>query len=601
MGLTRIRAQQISDIDYKQAVRVVTLSNISLSGGAPATVDGVNLVAGDRILVAGQDSGSQNGLYDVATLGIGLNGTWVRTSDADMTGELQAGFIVMVTDGTGYKDTQWKLTTNNPIVVGVTALTFEQNSAFAFGNIYANGTAILSESVGDALTITPGNNISIIGNNSSKTITIGVTGISLNSISNGTSNVNVVSSNGNVTVGANGTGNVAVFASTGLYIPGLIETTGNVTAGNLVSPGLLSVTGNITGGNLLINTDAVITGNLTVNGNTTTINSNTITTNDLSITLGNNQNTGTALNGAGIDVGNNSIATWKFNNATTSWQSNIAVMPTANGTLTLGGPSNYWGAVYADSLTTSGNITASGNVSGSYILGNGSQLTGIDATSIQNGTSNVRVVSSNGNVTISVASTSNVAVFTNDSIELTGVANITGNVNSTGTGTFIGNVHGNHFYGNGATLSGIHVFSTIAVPGEDNIIADTIDHTLTFVPGPGISITSNAIADTLTFSTITNIFETGGSMGTIVDLATIFNDLGLITDTYSEAYDLGTVVTTGVFYPQSLVLPGYTVGTLPTATTPGAFIYVSDASGGSIPAFADGSNWRRVDDRSIVT
>ena len=51
-------------------------------------------------------------------------------------------------------------------------------------------------------------------------------------------------------------------------------------------------------------------------------------------------------------------------------------------------------------ITAVGNITTTANISGSYILGNGSQLTGIDATSIQNGTSNVRVVSSGGNVAL---------------------------------------------------------------------------------------------------------------------------------------------------------------------------------------------------------
>ena len=133
MGLTRIKADQISNIDYKQAVRVITLSNITLSGGAPTVVDGVTLVLADRVLVAGQSTASQNGLYYVTTLGTGSDGTWSRTIDADATGEVAAGMIVMVTEGTTYKDSQWKLTTNNPIVVGTTALTFEQNSAFAFG------------------------------------------------------------------------------------------------------------------------------------------------------------------------------------------------------------------------------------------------------------------------------------------------------------------------------------------------------------------------------------------------------------------------------------------------------------------------------------
>jgi len=231
MGLTKPRAAQIYDIDYKQATRVITTTNITLAGGAPSLVDGVSLSTNDRVLVIGQNTGSQNGIYYVTTVGSGSNGTWTRSSDTDATGELLAGTIVMVTEGTVYHDTQWKLTTNDPIVIGVTALVFEQNSAFAFGNIYANSTAVLATSVGDVLTLTAGNNIQITGNNTSKSVTIGVTGISLTSIANGTSNVNVTSSSGNVTVGVAGTNNVAVFTSGGLSV------TGNITGGNILGNG----------------------------------------------------------------------------------------------------------------------------------------------------------------------------------------------------------------------------------------------------------------------------------------------------------------------------------------------------------------------------
>ncbi len=224
MGLTRIRAEQISDIDYKQAVRVITLTDITLAGGAPAEVDGVSLSTGNRILVAGQDPGSENGLYVVQTVGAGSNGTWVRSTDGNQDGEIEAGMIVMVTEGTVYKDTQWKLITNDPIVIGTTPLVFEQNSAFAFGNIFANGTAVLANTVGDTVTLTAGDNISITGNASAKSVTFAVTGISLNSISNGTSNVTVVSSGGNVTVGVAGS-EVAEFSGSGLTVTGNI--TGN--------------------------------------------------------------------------------------------------------------------------------------------------------------------------------------------------------------------------------------------------------------------------------------------------------------------------------------------------------------------------------------
>jgi len=276
MGLTRIRAEQISDIDYKQAVRVITLSDVTLSGGAPATVDGVNLVAGNRVLVAGQSTGSQNGLYEVQTVGAGSNGTWIRSTDGNETGEIEAGMIVMVTEGDIYKDTQWKLTTNDPIVIGTTALVFEQNSAYAFGNIYANGTAVLANTVGGTVTLTAGDNIEITGNNTSKTVTIGVTGISLNSIANGTSNVTVVSSGGNVTVGVGGTSNIAVFSSAGVDITGRISATGNVNSGNVISAALvqgvtLSASGNVNGGNLTTAGLISATGNVT-GGNITTSN-----------------------------------------------------------------------------------------------------------------------------------------------------------------------------------------------------------------------------------------------------------------------------------------------------------------------------------------
>ena len=182
MGLTKPRAAQIFDIDYKQATRVITVSNVTLTGGAPSVVDGVSLTAGDRVLVTGQSTGSENGLYAVAVVGVGSDGTWVRTSDGNEDGEIQAGMIVMVTEGTTYHDTQWKLTTDGTIDIGTTALVFELNT-------------------------------------------------SGNSITNGTSNITVLN-NANVNVNVTGS-QVAAFASTGTYVTGLVSATGNVSAGNV--------------------------------------------------------------------------------------------------------------------------------------------------------------------------------------------------------------------------------------------------------------------------------------------------------------------------------------------------------------------------------
>ncbi len=59
-------------------------------------------------------------------------------------------------------------------------------------------------------------------------------------------------------------------------------------------------------------------------------------------------------------------------------------------------------------------------------------------------------------------------------------------------------------------------------------------------------------------------------------------------------------------YPRNANAPfflePYTVATLPSAADwEGAQVYVSDESGGAVPAFSDGTNWRRVTDRAIVS
>ena len=58
-------------------------------------------------------------------------------------------------------------------------------------------------------------------------------------------------------------------------------------------------------------------------------------------------------------------------------------------------------------------VSVSGNVTGNYFIGNGSQLTGINATSsqISNGTSNVAIVAANGNVQVAVAAVANSVVM----------------------------------------------------------------------------------------------------------------------------------------------------------------------------------------------
>ena len=173
MGLTRPRAHQLQDIDYKQTARAVTVANVTLSGGAPATVDGTSLALRDRVLVTAQTTGSENGIYYVTTVGAGSNGTWARSLDADATGEIKAGTIIMITEGTTYADTQWKLTTDDPITVGTTTMTFVRNGNAAFGVVAVSGQSdLVSDTIGDTLTVVVGTNLTATTAAGTDTITL---------------------------------------------------------------------------------------------------------------------------------------------------------------------------------------------------------------------------------------------------------------------------------------------------------------------------------------------------------------------------------------------------------------------------------------------
>jgi hypothetical protein len=114
-------------LDFKDSVRAATTANIAtIAGGAPSTLDGVSLVAGDRILVKNQTTTSANGIYTVTTLGTGSNGSWTRATDADGSpaGELSSGAFVYVEEGTANSQDQFVITTVGTITVGTTGITW---------------------------------------------------------------------------------------------------------------------------------------------------------------------------------------------------------------------------------------------------------------------------------------------------------------------------------------------------------------------------------------------------------------------------------------------------------------------------------------------
>lgn len=133
------RLQDVQDavagVNWKDSVRVATTVN-----GTDATafangqvVDGVTLVTGDRLLRKNQTTASENGIFIV-----NASGAPTRATDADTGAEmLQAA--VMVEEGTTNGDTAWVCSTNGPITLGSTSLTFVQ---FGGGSSYTAGNGL---------------------------------------------------------------------------------------------------------------------------------------------------------------------------------------------------------------------------------------------------------------------------------------------------------------------------------------------------------------------------------------------------------------------------------------------------------------------------
>jgi hypothetical protein len=106
-------------LDVKGSVRAATTGNITLSG--TQTIDGVAVIAGDRVLVKDQSTAANNGIYVAAA------GSWSRAADADTWAEL-VGAFVFVEDGTVNDNSGWVCTVAPGGTLGVTAVTFEQFS-----------------------------------------------------------------------------------------------------------------------------------------------------------------------------------------------------------------------------------------------------------------------------------------------------------------------------------------------------------------------------------------------------------------------------------------------------------------------------------------
>jgi hypothetical protein len=373
----------------------VLISNIAV-GTAPLTVTSTTRVANLNVAT----SGVANTVNDAAQSNITSVGT---LTSLNSSGNITAPIIIANSNGTG----------NN----------FKVGDDAWIGDINITNTMVVKGQQDGA-------NGYIIFGNGDTTSTLGRAGTGPLTYNGAFSAV------GNANVGNLGTG-------------GLITATGNITGGNLVTGGVLSATGNANVGNLGTGTAIITTGNIT------TINSGLLQNGNSNVTITANGNVViNAVGGARITA--------------TSSGANVA------GTLSVSGNANVGNLGTGGLITATGNVTAGNLVTGGALSVTGNANIGNIGTGIVTASGNITAPYFIGNVQGNISGNltvngSNTQVLFNDS----GLANATAGLtfNKSTNALFIGNtlsVVGNANVGNiGATS----IVGTIATASQTSITA----------------------------------------------------------------------------------------------------------------------------------
>lgn len=106
---------------WKIPALVATTTNITLSG--LQTIDGVAVVADNRVLVKNQTDQTANGIYDAAA------GAWTRSVDADESSEILSGTQLLVTSGSVSGGVVFRITTADPITIDTSNIVFASGSS----------------------------------------------------------------------------------------------------------------------------------------------------------------------------------------------------------------------------------------------------------------------------------------------------------------------------------------------------------------------------------------------------------------------------------------------------------------------------------------
>ena len=184
--------QAVAGLRTRTIAECATTANVNLTNGLEAgdTIDGVTLVAGDRVLVKDQSTASENGLYLAVS-----SGAASRDPEHDSIAELSGGMVV-VNQGSTNDNKIFLCTTDNTGSVGSTSITYTVITPSNTGTVTSVGIADggASEFTVGSSPVTSSGNITLAVNSIAHTKISGLGTAATQTV--GTSANNVVQLNG---------------------------------------------------------------------------------------------------------------------------------------------------------------------------------------------------------------------------------------------------------------------------------------------------------------------------------------------------------------------------------------------------------------------
>jgi len=212
------------------------------------------------------------------------------------------------------------------------------------------------------------------------------------------------------------------------------------------------------------------------------------------------------------------------------------------GNVSTGGFVTATGNVTGGNVLTGGIVSATGNITGNYFIGNGSQLTGVTATSagfpITAGSSNIAGVT-NGNISITVAGTPNVAVFASTGQYVDGLLSVTGNVRAGNIVVPGGNIDVVNFVNVGALIATgrVDAGTTMSAAGNitgANLLTGGLISATSNITGGNISTAGLANVATLTVTTFANVTATTISTSNVTGALRVAGGVGVTGNVYAD-------------------------------------------------------------------